>query len=117
MPSTLPHVRSGKVRALAVASTKRATVYPDVPTLIESSVNAESTFWQGLFVPTGTPQPLIARLNAAVHRIAAMPETKDFYGKLGAELSTGTPAELAAILNREIDKWTKIAKDIGLVAE
>lgn len=117
MPSTLPHVRSGKVRALAVASTKRAAVYPEVPTLIESGVNAESTFWQGVFVPAGTPQPLIARLNAAVHRVAAMPETKDFYGKLGAELSTGTPAELATILNREIEKWTKIAKDIGLAAE
>ena len=117
MPSTLPHVRSGKVRALAVASNKRAAVYPDVPTLIESGVQAESTFWQGVFAPAGTPPALVAKLTAAVHRVAAMPETKEFYGKLGAELSPSTPDELAATLNKEIVKWTKIAKDIGLATD
>ncbi len=117
MPSTLPHVQSGKVRALAVASTKRAAIYPDVPTLIESGINAESTFWQGVFLPAGAPQAVADKLTAAVHRVAAMPEAREFYGKLGAELSTGTPAELAAILNKDIAKWTKIAKDIGLSME
>jgi tripartite-type tricarboxylate transporter receptor subunit TctC len=117
MPSTLPHVRSGKVRALAVASTKRSPAYPDVPTLIESGVAAESTFWQGLFVPAGTPPALVARLNAAVHQIVAQPETKEFYGKLGAELSPSTPDQLAAVLRREIEKWTKISKDIGLATD
>ena len=114
MPSTLPHVQSGKVRALAVASPKRSAAYPDVPTLIESGVPAESTFWQGLFVPAGTSPAIVARLNEAVRRIVAQPETKDFYGKLGAELGAGTPDELAAVLRNEIAKWSKISKEIGL---
>ena len=78
---------------------------------------SESTFWQGVFAPAGTPPALIAKLNAVVHRIAAMPETKEFYGRLGAELSPSTPDELAATLNKEIVKWAKIAKDIGLAVD
>lgn len=117
MPSTLPHVRSGKVRALAVASARRAAVYPDVPTLVESGIPAESTFWQGLFVPAATPPALVVRLNDALRRIAEQPDTRAFYAKLGAELAPGTQEELAAILRREIEKWTKISKDIGLAAE
>ena len=115
MPSTLPHVQSGKVRALAVASARRAPVYPDVPTLIESGLQAESTFWQGVFVPAGTPQAIVTKLNAAMHEIAAAPEAKAFYGKLGAELAPGSPAELAALVKSETAKWEKIAKDIGMV--
>ncbi len=115
MPSTLTHVQSGRARALAVASTKRSTAYPDVPTLIESGVPAESTFWQGLFAPAGTPKPIVDKVNAAVRKLIAMPETKAFYSKLGAELGASTPDELAATVRQEIDKWAKTAKDIGLV--
>ena len=114
MPSTLPHVQSGKARALAVASAKRSAAYPDVPTLIESGVPAESAFWQGLFAPAGTPPAIVARLNAAVRQIIAQPETKAFYAKLGAELGASTPEELAGMLQAELEKWTKISKDIGL---
>jgi tripartite-type tricarboxylate transporter receptor subunit TctC len=114
MPSTLPHVRSGKVRALAVASAKRSPAYPDVPTLIESGVQAESTFWQGLFAPAGTPAAIIAKLNAAVRQVVAQPQTRAFYDKLGAELATSTPEQLTALLHQEIDKWSKISKDVGL---
>jgi tripartite-type tricarboxylate transporter receptor subunit TctC len=114
MPSTLPHVQSGKVRALAVASSRRSAIYPDVQTLIEAGVPAESTFWQGLFAPSGTPPAIIARLNRAVHDIVARPETKEWYGKLGAELAAGTPDQLAALLRNELEKWSKIAKEIGL---
>lgn len=114
MPSTLPHVQSGKVRALAVASAKRSPAYPDVPTLIESGVPAESTFWQGLFAPAATPAALVATLNAAIRKVVAQPETRAFYDKLGAELAPSTPEQLAALLHKEIDKWSKISKDIGL---
>ena len=117
MPSTLPHVRSGKVRALAVASTKRSPAYPDVPTFIESGIQAESTFWQGLFVPAGTPPAIAAKLNAAVRKVVELPDAKAFYGKLGAELSPSTQDELAAILRKEIDKWAKISKDVGLATQ
>ncbi len=117
MPSTLPHVQSGKVRALAVASTKRSAAYPDVPTFIESGVQAESTFWQGLFAPAGTPLAITTKINAAVRQIIAQPDTKAFYGKLGAELGASTPEELAAVLRQEIEKWSKISKAIGLATE
>jgi tripartite-type tricarboxylate transporter receptor subunit TctC len=117
MPSTLPHVRSGKVRALAVASGKRSPAYPDVPTLTESGFPAESTFWQGVFVPAGTPPAIAAKLNAAIHKVAQQDQTKAFYAKLGAELSPSTPDALAATLRKEIEKWTKTAKQIGLSTE
>ena len=75
---------------------------------------AESTFWQGLFAPAGTPPAIVARLNAAVRQVIAQPETKEFYAKLGSELSASTPDELAEVLQSELEKWTKISKDIGL---
>ena len=116
MPSTLPHVASGKVRALAVASGKRSAAYPDVPTLIEAGVPAESTFWQGVFAPAGTPRAVIDRLNAAVRQVIVQDDTKAFYAKLGAELGASSPEELAATLQQEIAKWSKIVKDIGIEA-
>jgi tripartite-type tricarboxylate transporter receptor subunit TctC len=114
MPSTLPHVTSGKVRALAVASGKRSPAYPDVPTLIEAGIPAESTFWQGVFAPGGTPKAVIDRLNAAVRQVIAQDDTRAFYAKLGAELGASSPEELAATLQQEIAKWSKIVKDIGI---
>jgi tripartite-type tricarboxylate transporter receptor subunit TctC len=116
MPSTLPHVRSGKIRALAVASGKRSAAYPDVPTMTEAGVPAESTFWQGVFAPAGTPRPVIDRLNAAIRAIVAQDDTKAFYAKLGAELGASTPEQLAATLRQDSDKWSKIVKDIGIEA-
>jgi tripartite-type tricarboxylate transporter receptor subunit TctC len=116
MPSTLPHVASGKVRALAVASGKRSAAYPDVPTLIEAGVPAESTFWQGVFAPAGTPRAVIDRLNAAVRQVIVQDDTRAFFAKLGAELGASSPEEMAATLQQEIAKWSKIAKDIGIEA-
>jgi tripartite-type tricarboxylate transporter receptor subunit TctC len=114
MPSTLPHVRAGKARALAVAGPKRSPAYPDVPTLTESGIKASSTFWQGLFAPAGTPQAAIDRINAAVHQVVAEPKTQAFFDKLGAELGAGTPDELAKVLRDEMEQWSRIAKEIGL---
>src|SRR5829696_4619236 len=71
MPSALPFIRSGKLRALAVAGSKRSPALPDVPTLTESDIAAETSFWQGLFAPAGTPPAIVARLNQAVAEITA----------------------------------------------
>ena len=114
MPSALPHVQSGKLRALAVAGQRRSPALPDVPTLMESGVPAESTFWQGLFAPAGTPAAITQKLNAAIHAIVAEPETKAWYLKLGAELAASTPEQLAGDVRKEMEKWTKIANDIGI---
>jgi tripartite-type tricarboxylate transporter receptor subunit TctC len=114
MPSALPHVQSGKLRALAVAGQRRSPALPDVPTLLESGIPAESTFWQGLFAPAGTPLAIVQKLNAATHAIVADPETRAWYLKLGAELGGSTPEQLADEVRKEMAKWTKIANDIGI---
>jgi tripartite-type tricarboxylate transporter receptor subunit TctC len=114
MPSALPHVQSDKLRPLAVAGERRSPALPDVPTLVESGVPAESTFWQGVFVPAGTPAAIVAKLNAATHAIVADPETRAWYLKLGAELGASTPETLGAAVRKEMEKWTKIANDIGI---
>ncbi len=114
MPSALPFIRSGKLRALAVAGPVRSAALPDVPTLIESGVQAETTFWQGLFAPAAVGADIAAKLNRAVHDIVAQPATKAWYLKLGAELGAGTPEQLGAEVRKEMVKWTAIAKQIGI---
>ena len=114
MPSALPFIQSGKLRALAVAGPVRSAALPDVPTLIESGVRAETTFWQGLFAPAGVTADIAAKLNRAVHDIVAQPETRAWYLKLGAELGAGTPEQLDAEVRKEMAKWTAIAKQIGI---
>ncbi len=117
MPSALPFIQSGKLRALAVAGPSRSAALPDVPTLIESGVAAETTFWQGLFAPAGVAPDVAGKLNRAVHDIVAQPETKAWYLKLGAELGAGTPEQLGAEVRKEMEKWTAIAKQIGIQSD
>jgi tripartite-type tricarboxylate transporter receptor subunit TctC len=117
MPSALPFIRSGKLRALAVAGSKRSPALPDVPTLAEAGIAAETSFWQGLFAPAGTPPAIVARLNQAVAEITAQETARDWYLNLGAELGGGTPEQLAAEVLRDNQKWSKIAKEIGIEIE
>ena len=117
MPSALAFIQSGKIRALAVAGPVRSVALPDVPTLIESGVQAETTFWHGLFAPAGVSTDIAAKLNRAVHDIVAQPEAKAWYLKLGAELGAGTPEQLGAEVRKEMAKWTAIAKQIGIQAD
>lgn len=114
MPSALPHVQSGKLRALAVAGNQRSPALPDVPTLVESGIPAESTFWQGVFAPAGTSPAIVQKLNAAVRAVVADPDMKAWYLKLGAELGASSPEELGVAVRKEMEKWTKIANDIGI---
>ena len=117
MPSALPFIQSGKIRALAVAGPVRSVALPDVPTLIESGIQAETTFWHGLFAPAAVAPEIAAKLNRAVHDIVAQPETKAWYLKLGAELGAGTPDQLGAEVRKEMAKWTAIAKQIGIQSD
>jgi tripartite-type tricarboxylate transporter receptor subunit TctC len=114
LPSALVHVQSGKLRALAVAGDRRSPALPNIPTLVESGIPAESTFWQALFAPAGTPVDIVNKLNAATHAIVAEPETRAWYLKIGAELGASSPEQLAATVRQEMEKWSKIANDIGL---
>jgi tripartite-type tricarboxylate transporter receptor subunit TctC len=117
MPSALVHVQAGKLRALAVAGHRRSPTMPDVPTLVEAGVPAESTFWQGIFAPAGTSPAIVEKLNGAVRALVNDPEMKAWYLRLGAELGASSADELGVAVRKEMDKWTKIANDIGLQRE
>jgi tripartite-type tricarboxylate transporter receptor subunit TctC len=111
----LPHVRTGKLKALATGAAKRLAVLPEVPTVAEAGVPGyESVGWAGVWVPKGTPQAVIDRLNAAVVKAVASPELKALVIEQGSEPMSSTPAELAKRLRDEYDQIGKTAKTAGL---
>jgi len=106
-----PHVRSGKLRALAVTSSKRLPSFPDVPTVAETSSGFEAVSWGGVMAPAGTPQPIINRLNAEILKILKMPDIVEKLNGLGAEIVGSTPQQFDAYVKSEITKWGKVARD------
>jgi len=118
---TLPYVQSGQLKAFAVLQAKRWWAAPNVPTLDEfgiTSVNA--SFWHGIWVPTGTPQDVIAKLNAAIRESLADPVVQERLKKVGQEVwpaEDQTPAALLAKQKAEMAKWTPIIKEAGIKAE
>jgi tripartite-type tricarboxylate transporter receptor subunit TctC len=110
----LPHIRSGKLRALGVASPKRIALLPDVPTLGEAGfANILAENWYGLYAPTGTPKETIARLYAELDRSIHNPEVREKLAQQGAEIRENTPEQTAAFLRSEMTKWAKVIKDSG----
>jgi tripartite-type tricarboxylate transporter receptor subunit TctC len=116
--SVVPHIKDGKVRALAVASLKRTAVLPDIPTVDELGIkNFDATTWHGLVAPARTPQEVIATLNRALAAALADPAVKTSLADLGVDLIGGTPEEFAAYIRSEIPKWTAIIKASGAKVE
>jgi len=113
----LPHVRAGKLRAIALTSAKRSAAAPDIPTFAETVPGYEHEPWNGMFGPARLPKPVLAKLNAEVARILRTPEMKKIYEHEGAEAVGSTPDEFAATLRAEIAKWTKVVKAAGIKAE
>jgi len=114
----LPHVRTGKLKAIATGGSSRLDVLPDVPTVAESGIAGyQSVGWGGIFVPNGTPQPVIDKLNATIVAALAGPQVKDEFARQGTEVATGTPAELAQLLREDYDRLGEVAKTIGIKAE
>jgi tripartite-type tricarboxylate transporter receptor subunit TctC len=106
-----PHIEGGRLRALAVTSAKRASAFPNVPTMAESGVPGyDVVSWQAIFAPAGTPKPIVDRLHAELAKILKDPEVQERLAKLGLDPSGMTPAELAAFQKAEIDKWAKVIK-------
>jgi tripartite-type tricarboxylate transporter receptor subunit TctC len=111
----LGNVAAGRMRALAVSGAARATQLPDVPTFNELGVRfVDETSWYALFAPKGTRADIIAKVNADVERILAMPDVKEKGGTLGYRYIGGSPEKLAAFLKGEIAKWAEVAKDASL---
>jgi len=118
IPGTLPFAKAGKLRALAVTDLKRSPLLPELPTLDEAGLKGyQIVGWNGLFVPAGTPQPIVNRLNAEVVKALALPDVKDRLATLGADAVGDTPQHFAVFIKAEIPKWAKVVKDAGLKIE
>jgi len=114
----LPHVRAGKLRAIAVTSAKRSAAAPDIPTIAESGVPGyEHEPWNGMFGPAGMPKAVLARVNAEVVRVLHAPEAKKVLEGDGADIVGNSPEQFGIVLKAEIAKWTKVAKAAGIKAE
>jgi tripartite-type tricarboxylate transporter receptor subunit TctC len=114
IPSSLPHIKAGKLRALATTGAKRDPALPDVPTVAESGVPGyESGVWFGLVAPAGTPKEIVARLNAAAVQATKAPEFVKRMTDLGYSIIAGTPQEMAAMNKADIARWTPIVKASG----
>ena len=114
-PTTLPSVRSGKVRALGVSSGKRSHFFPDVPTIAEAGVPGfEVNSWSALFAPAGTAAAVVMRISAEVGRGLKMADAMDVLERQGLEQNAGTPEELASMIRVEAAKWAKVVKVTGI---
>jgi tripartite-type tricarboxylate transporter receptor subunit TctC len=114
----LPHVRSAKLRAVAITSPKRSAIEPGIPTFAESGAPGyEHEPWNGLLAPANTPKPVVAQLNAEVARILSTPEVRKVFVNDGAEAVGNSPEAFAAIVKSETAKWAKVVKAAGIKIE
>ena len=110
-PTAIPHIKTGKVRVLGVASPQRSALMPDVPTIAEQGLPGyEAYSWAALFAPAGTPPDVVAKINADFNKVMRDPEVKQRLYVAGAEADPGTPAQMAQRLQAEMDKWAKVVK-------
>jgi len=111
----LPHVRAGRLRALAVSSAQRVEVAPELPTVSESGVPGfEVIAWYNMFAPAGTPRAVIRQLNGEINSMLQEPEMRERFRKLGVTPRTSTPKELGDYLKFEINRWAKLIKETGI---
>jgi tripartite-type tricarboxylate transporter receptor subunit TctC len=114
----IPHMKTGRLRALAVTTARRSGVAPDVPTMAESGLSGyELSSWQAVFAPAGTPPAIVERLHAEIGRILKMPDVAKRLGDLGLDLSGMSPAELGAVVRADVPRLGKVVRDSGAKAE
>ena len=118
VPAAAPHVRSGKLRALAVIAPQRLPALPEVPTVAEAGLPGfEVTTWYGILAPAGTPRPIITRLNAEIVKAMHSPEMKERLAGIGTDPVTSSPEEFAAFIQAEIAKWGDVIRKANLRAD
>lgn len=117
MPSSLPLVREGKLRALGVTSAQRSPAAPDIPTIAETLPGFEAVSWFAVFAPAGTPKPVVDKLQIEINRILKTPEVAKRLSDIGLEPVGSTSEDLANYQRTEISKWAKVVKDSGARAD
>jgi tripartite-type tricarboxylate transporter receptor subunit TctC len=113
--SSIGHIKSGKIRPLAVTTAKRSALVPDLPTIAEAGLPGfEANNWNGFLVPANTPRPIINRLNKDIAAALLAPDIKEFLFKQGLDAAPGTPEEFGAYMKSEMAKWAKVIKAAGV---
>ncbi len=116
-PTVVPHVKAGKLRAIATTGPKRSDVIPGLPTVGEFLPGHEVTQWYGVLAPAGTPKEIISRLHSEIIKAVRTPKVVQQLANVGAEAASNTPDEFAAYIRREMDKWGKVVKASGVPLE
>jgi tripartite-type tricarboxylate transporter receptor subunit TctC len=117
MPASLGYIKSGKLRALAVTSTKRQELLPGVPAMAEFLPGYEASGWYGIVAPKGTPPDVVDILNKQVNAALADPQTKKRFTDLGCDVFTGSPADFGKFMQSETEKWAKVIQFAGIKAD
>jgi tripartite-type tricarboxylate transporter receptor subunit TctC len=118
VPAAAPHIKAGRLRALALVAPQRSAALPEVPTVAEAGLrDFEVTTWYGILAPAGTPRPIVTRLNAEIVRVMQAPEVKERLAAMATDPVTSTPEEFAAYIKKEIAKWGDVVRKAGLKAD
>jgi tripartite-type tricarboxylate transporter receptor subunit TctC len=118
MPAALPHVQTGRLRALGVSSAKRSPLAPDLPTIIEAGLPGfEVTGWNGVHVPRATPKATIMEINGELAKALAHIDVQERMAAAGLEPFAGTPEEFAVFVRRDLQRWAKVIKEAGIQPE
>ncbi|HTD90975.1 MAG TPA: tripartite tricarboxylate transporter substrate-binding protein, partial [Burkholderiales bacterium] len=115
--AAIPHVKSGRLKALGVTGARRSPSVPDVPTVGESLPGYEVSAWYGIVVPTATPQPIITRLNAELIKTLEQHDVRERLTAQGVDVQSSTTEELATLIRTDAQRWAKLVKAAGLVLE
>jgi len=116
--SVIQHIKANRVRALGVTTAKRSRLLPDLPTIAEAGVPGfEASTWHGVLVPAGTPSAIVERLNSEINRMLQLADVRERLAAMGAEVVGGSAKEFADHIQREIPKWAKVVKAIGVQLE
>ena len=110
-PQTMPHVRSGRLRVLAISSANRSSLLPEIPTVAESGVAGyDVTIWYGVVAPAHLPKPILAKLHGGVVQTLQAPDVRQTLTDLSLEIIGNTPEQFAATIRADLDKWMRLAK-------